>query len=201
MNWSPAGEKEFECNGRGWYDGKGDELLGRKKTFLECIREDIKINMIGEKDDLPVHLCDKCDLPIKIFVVVQSLSYLKSLRPHGFQHTRLPCSLPSPRACSNSCPLSQWCHPTISAYCPLFLLPPIFPCIRVFSKKSALHIRWPKYWNFSFSISPSSEYAGLISFRIDWFDLLAVQGTLKSSPAPQFKCINSSALSLLYKYI
>lgn len=53
MNWSPAGEKEFECNGRGWYDGKGDELLGRKKTFPECIREDIKINMIGEKDDLP----------------------------------------------------------------------------------------------------------------------------------------------------
>ncbi|KAB0372286.1 hypothetical protein FD755_016078 [Muntiacus reevesi] len=73
MNWSPAGEKEFECNGRGWYDGKGDELLGRKKTFPECIREDIKINMIGEKDDLPVHLCDKCDLPIKIFLFVRSL--------------------------------------------------------------------------------------------------------------------------------
>ena len=63
---------------------------------------------------------------------------------------------------------------------PLFLLPSIFPSIRVFSSESALHIRWPKYWSFSFSISPSSEYSGLISFRIDWFDLLAVQGTLES---------------------
>ena len=64
--------------------------------------------------------------------------------------------------------------------CPLLLLPPIPPSIRVFSSESALHIRWPKYWSFSFSISSSSEYSGLISFRIDWFDLLAVQGTLKS---------------------
>ena len=64
--------------------------------------------------------------------------------------------------------------------CPLLLLPSIFPSIRVFSKESALHIMWPKYWSFSFSISPSNEYSGLISFRIDWFDLLAVQGTLKS---------------------
>ena len=63
---------------------------------------------------------------------------------------------------------------------PLFLLPSIFPSIRVFSNESALHIRWPKYWSFSFSISPSNEYSGLISFRIDWFDLLPVQGTLKS---------------------
>ena len=63
--------------------------------------------------------------------------------------------------------------------CPLLLLPSIFPSIRVFSSESALHIRWPKYWSFSFSISPSNEYLGLISFRIDWFDLLAVQGTLK----------------------
>ena len=64
--------------------------------------------------------------------------------------------------------------------CPLLLLPSIFPSIRVFSNESVLHIRWPKYWSFSFSISPSNEYSGLISFRIDWFDLLAVQGTLKS---------------------
>ena len=64
--------------------------------------------------------------------------------------------------------------------CPLLLLPSIFPSIRVFSNKSVLHIRWPKYWSFSFSISSSNEYSGLISFRIDWFDLLAVQGTLKS---------------------
>ena len=64
--------------------------------------------------------------------------------------------------------------------CPLLLLPSIFPSIRVFSNESALHIRWPKYWSFSFSISPSNEYSGLISFRMDWLDLLAVQGTLKS---------------------
>ena len=81
---------------------------------------------------------------------------------------------------------------------PLLLLPSIFPSIRVFSNEAALHSRWPKYWSFSFSISPSNEYAGLISFRIDWLDLLAAQGTLKSPPAPQFKGINSSALSLLY---
>ena len=65
-------------------------------------------------------------------------------------------------------------------YQPLILLPSIFPSIRLFSKESVLHIRWPKYWSFSLSISPSNEYSGLLSFRIDWFDLLAVQGTLKS---------------------
>ena len=63
---------------------------------------------------------------------------------------------------------------------PLLLLPSVFPSIRIFSNESALHIRWPKYWNFSFSISPFNEYSGLISFRMDWFDLLAVKGTLKS---------------------
>ena len=82
--------------------------------------------------------------------------------------------------------------------CPLLLLPSIFPSISIFSKKSVLHIRWAKDWSFSFNISPSNEYSGLISFRMDWLDLLAVQGTLKSSPTPQFKSINSSALSLLY---
>ena len=81
---------------------------------------------------------------------------------------------------------------------PLLLLSSVFPSIRVFSNESALHIRWPKYWSFSFSISPSSEYSGLISFRIDWFDLLIVQGTLKSSLKPQFESINSLAFSLLY---
>ena len=80
------------------------------------------------------------------------------------------------------------------------LLPPsIFPSIRDFSNDPLLHIQWPNYWSFSFSISPSGEYLGLISVRIDWFDLLAVQGTLKeSSPTPQFKSINSLALSFLY---
>ena len=81
---------------------------------------------------------------------------------------------------------------------PLLLPPSIFPSIRVFSNESALRIRWPKYWSFSFNISPSSEHSGLISFRMDWLDLLAVQGTLKSCPTPQFKSINSSLLSFLY---
>ena len=83
--------------------------------------------------------------------------------------------------------------------CPLLLPPSIFPSIRVFSNESVLRIRWPKYWSFIFSISPSNEYSGLISFRMDWLDLLAVQGTLKKSPpTPQFKSINSSALSFVY---
>ena len=81
---------------------------------------------------------------------------------------------------------------------PLLLLPSIFLSISIFSNESALHTRCHKYWSFSSSISPSSEYSGLISFRIDWFDLLAVQGTLESSPASQFESINSSMLSLLY---
>ena len=82
--------------------------------------------------------------------------------------------------------------------CPLLLLHSIFPSIRVFSNESALCIRWPKYWNFSFSINPSNEHPGLISFRMDWLDLLAVQGTLKNPPTPQFKNINSSAFSFVY---
>ena len=83
---------------------------------------------------------------------------------------------------------------------PLLLLPSIFPSIRVFSNESVLHIRWPEYWSFSFSISPSNDYSGLISFRMDWLDLLAVQGTLKSllHRKPQFKSISSSVLSFLY---
>ena len=82
--------------------------------------------------------------------------------------------------------------------CRLLLLPPsIFPNIRDFSIESVLYIRWPKYWSFSFSIHSPNEYSGLISYRIDWLDLLAVQGVLKSSPTPQFKSINSSAFSFL----
>ena len=82
----------------------------------------------------------------------------------------------------------------------LLLLPPIPPSIRVFSKESTLHMRWPKYWSFSFSISPSNEHPGLISFRMDWLHLLAVQGThsQESSPTPQLKSINSSSLSFLH---
>ena len=121
-----------------------------------------------------------------------------SLRPHGLQHVSFPCPSPSSGACSNSCPLSQWCRPAISFCRPLLLLPSVFPSIRVFSNESVLRIRWSKHWSVSFSISPSNEYSGLISFRIDWFDLFAIQRILESSSTPQFRSINSSALSLLY---
>ena len=96
----------------------------------------------------------------------------------GLLRSRLPCPPLSPRVCSDSCPLSQWCCLTVSSSAIPLLLPSVFPSIRVFSPESTLHISWSKYW--SFSINPSSEYSGLISFRIDWFDLLAIQGTLKS---------------------
>ena len=106
-------------------------------------------------------------------------SVAQSLRPHGLQHTRLLCPSPSPRACSTSCPLSQWYYPTIlSSVVPFLLLPSVFPSTRVFSNELALCIKWPKHW--SWSISPSNEYSGLISFRVDSFDLLAVQKILKS---------------------
>ena len=81
---------------------------------------------------------------------------------------------------------------------PLLLLPSAFPSIRVFSNESVLHTRWPNNWSFSFNISPSNEYSGLISFKMDWLDLCAVQGTFESSTIAQFKSINSSALSFLY---
>ena len=114
------------------------------------------------------------------FSSVQLLSHMNSLRPHRLQHDRPPCPSPTPRVYSNSCPLSRWCHPTISSCHSLCLLPSIFPSIRVFLNESILHIRWPKYCSFSFSINLSNEYSGLISFRMDWLDLHAIQGTLKS---------------------
>ena len=121
-----------------------------------------------------------------------------SLRPHEPQHARPPCPSPTPRVYANSCPLKSVMPSNHLILCrPLLLLLSIFPNIRVFSSKSALRIRWPKYWSFSFNISSSNEHPGLISFRMDWLDLLAVQGTLKS-PTPQFKSINFSALSFLY---
>ena len=194
-----------------------------------------------------------------------------SLWLHGLQHDRLPCLSPAPRACSHSCPLSRWCHPTISSsvipfssslqsspasgsfqmsqlfasfssvqfssvsqLCPtlcdsinhstqsslsitnsqsspklmsiesvmpfnhliichfLLLLPSIFPNIRLFSNVSALRIRWPKYWSFSFNISPSNEYS------LEVFILMCPRDSQESSPTPQFKSINSLALSFLY---
>ena len=103
-----------------------------------------------------------------------------SLWPHALQHIRPPCPSPTPEVYPNSCPLSRWCHPTISSLSSPSPPPSIFPNIRVSFNESDLRIRWPKYWHFSLSISPSKEHPGLVSFRMDWLYLFAVQGTLKS---------------------
>ena len=99
-------------------------------------------------------------------------------RPHGLQHARLPCPWPTPRACSNSCPLRQWCHPTISSS-----VIPFSSCLQPFPTSGSFQMSQLSAsggQSFSFSISPSNEYSGLISLRMDWLGLLAVQGTLKS---------------------
>ena len=133
-------------------------------------------------------------LPLRSFAFLTSLAFHQSvisvhfsclvvsdsLQPHGLQHASLPCPSPLPRVYSNSCPLSRWCHPTISSS-----VVPFSSCLQSFPasgflSESVLRIRWPKYWSFSFNINPSHIYSGLISFRMDWLDLLAVQGTLKS---------------------
>ena len=127
---------------------------------------------------------------------VQSLSCAQLFATQWTAVPRLPCSSPTPGAYSNSCPLHWWCHPTILCR-PLLLLHSIFPSIRVFSNESTLLIRWPKYWSFSFSISPSNEHPELISFRMDWLDLLTVQGTLKSLLQHHSSKASSLALSFL----
>ena len=105
-----------------------------------------------------------------------------SLLAHEPQDSRLPCPSPSPSLFKLMSIESMMSSSYFILCCPLLLLPSVSPSIRIFSNKLALHIRWPKYGSFSFSKSPSDEYSGLISFRIDWFDLLAVQGTLMSLP-------------------
>ena len=130
-----------------------------------------------------------------------------SFRPHGLQHARPPCPSPAPRALLKLMSIQSVTPSNHLILCrPLLLLPSIFPNIRVFSNESALHIRWPKYWSSSFSISPSNEDSGLISFRMDWLDLLAVQGTFKSllqhhtSKASILQCSASFIVQLSHPY-
>ena len=138
-----------------------------------------------------------------LFVVVQSLSHVRLFAS--------PCTAAHQAFLSFSISWSLLKLMSIELMMPsnhraLLLLPPIFPSIRVFLNEWALRIRWPKHWSFSFSISPSNEYSGLISFRIDWFDLLDVQGTLRIFSAPQFKGIDSSCsaffmVQILHLYV
>ena len=129
-----------------------------------------------------------------------------SLPPHGLQHARLPC--PSPRSLLKLMSIKSVMPSNHLILChPLLLLPSIFPSIRVFSSESVLLNKWPKYWSFRFSISPSSEYSGLISFRMDWLDVLAVQGTLKSllqhhsSKASILQCSAFFIVQLSHPYV
>ena len=119
-----------------------------------------------------------CFLPVSVQFSRSVVS--DSLQPHESQHARPPCPSPTPGVHSDSCPSSQWCHQAIlSSIVPFSSCPQSLPA-SVFSNESTLHMRWPKYWSFSFSIIPSEEIPGLRSFRMDWLDLLAVQETLKN---------------------
>ena len=123
-----------------------------------------------------------CDAKAAISSVQFSRSVVSdSLWPHELQHTRPPCPSPTLGIYPNSCPSSWRCHPAISSsVVPFSSCPQSLPASESFPMSQLFGMRWPKYWSFSFSISPSKEYPGLISFRMDWLDLLAVQGTLKS---------------------
>ena len=124
-------------------------------------------------------------------------------RSHALRHTRLPSPSPTPRVSSNSCPLSQWCRPTTSSSVTSFSSgPQSFPASGFFQWVGSSHW-WPKYWNFS--INPSNEYSGLISFRTNWFDLLSFQGTLKSqhhtSKASVLQCSAFFRVQLSHPYM
>ena len=144
---------------------------------------------------------------VAVSIAIHSVQFSRSvmsnsLWPHEWQHSRPPCPSPTAGVHSNSCPTSH-----LILCRPLLLLPSIPPSIRVSSSESTLRMRWPKYWNFSFSISPSNEHPGLISFRMDWLDLLAVQGTLKSllqhhsSKASILRCSAFFIVQLSHPYV
>ena len=139
----------------------------------------LQTKLFIESQKLRLFFSSTSFLSVCFSVQFSHLVVSNSLRPHGPQHTRPPC--PSP---TQNLPKLMFIESVMPSnrliLCPVLLLPSIFPSIRVFSNESALHIRWPKYQSFSFNISPSNEHSGLISFRMHWLDLLAVQGTLKS---------------------
>ena len=145
---------------------------------------------------------------LRVSVQFSSLVLLDCLWSHGLQHARSPCPSPTPRRYPNSCPLSRWCHPNISSsVVPFSSHLQSFPASRSFQMSQFFAIRWPKYWSFSFNISPANEHSGLISFRMDWLGLLAVQGTHKSllqqcsSKAPILQCSAFFIVQLTHPYM
>ena len=148
---------------------------------LELLEKDQEVRCSGDQSQT-LEILEK---PVEwangvIIVALLSLSHVRLSVTLWTEHTRLPCPSLSPRICSNSCASSLWCHSTISfSVIPFSSCPQPYPA-SIFSNESAVHIRWPNYWSFIFSISPSNEQSGLISLRMDWLDLFAVQGTLKS---------------------
>ena len=164
------------------------------KTLLMKVKEE------SEKVGLKLNIQKtKIMVPSRDRHLVPSVQFSRSvvsdsLQPYEPQHAITNSqSLPKPMPIESVMPSNH-----LILCCPLLLLPPIPPSIRVFSNESVLYIRWPKYWSFGLIISPSSEHSGLTSFKMDWLDLPAVQETLKSLLQPQFKSTNSSVLSFLY---
>ena len=145
--------------------GKFHRQISLDAFVLWCCRRLLRVPWTAIRSNQS-NLKEISSVPFSHSVVFDSLWF------HELQHAKLPCPSPTPGVYSNSCPSSRWCHPIVSFSHPL--LPPwIFPSIRVFSNESVLRIRWPNYWSFSFSISPSNEYSGLTSFRMDCLDILA----------------------------
>ena len=149
----------------------------RDQTYIPCIGKWILNHWTTKEVSICTILLDT--------YVISSVQFSRSvvsdsLQPQGLQHARPPWQSPTPGDYPNPSPWSRWCHRTISSsVVPFSSCPQFFPASG-FSNESALCIRWPKYWGFSFNISPSNEHPGLISFRVDWLDLLAVQWSLKS---------------------
>ena len=158
---SSSNVKSTGCNVRGEYCINHEDYLRKADCFRGII-------YLGNKNTI-TGLLRPCSVQFSHSVVSDSL------QPHEPQHTRPPCPSPTPRVHPNPYPSSWWCHPTISSsVVPFSSYLQSFPASGSF-QMSVLHIRWPKYWSFSFSISPSNEHSGLISFRMDWFYLLAVK--------------------------
>ena len=168
-----------------------DETICRAATETQTGRTDLCTKLGKEKEGWTDRVTVKHTHSVQFSHSVVS----DSLWPHGLQHARPPC--PSqPQSFHKLMSIELMMSSNHIILCrPLHLLPSVFPSIRVFSNESVLRIRWLKYWSFSFSISPSNEYSGLISFRMDWLDLLAVQGTQESSPTPQLESTQPSLQS------